>query len=152
METLKYLKTLVEEIHSVVIATTDENGLPVTRVIDMMLYDEEGIYFLTAKGKAFYNQLMNKSYISLSGMTAGKDSMSKKAISISGAVRNIGSGRLEEVFEKNPYMATIYTSQESRSALEVFCLYRGQGEYFDLSTSPITRGSFVLAEKSYTDY
>lgn len=53
----KYLKYIVEQIHSTVVATVDENGLPVTCVIDMMDYDEDGLYFLTAKGKRFYDRL-----------------------------------------------------------------------------------------------
>ncbi|GAF05201.1 4Fe-4S binding protein [Saccharicrinis fermentans] len=85
---------------------------------------------------------MYKSYVSVSGMTASTGSMGKKAISISGAVRNIGSNKLDAIFEKNKYMSEIYPTAKSRTALEVFCLYRGQGEYFDLSTKPITRGSF----------
>ncbi|MDO4621320.1 MAG: (4Fe-4S)-binding protein, partial [Eubacteriales bacterium] len=58
--TKEYLKVLVEDIHSTTIATIDENGRPLTRVIDMMLWDEKGVYFLTAKGKAFYQQLMEQ--------------------------------------------------------------------------------------------
>ena len=52
-----YLELLVETIHSTTIATIGADGHPQTRVIDMMLYDEQGVYFLTAKGKAFYAQL-----------------------------------------------------------------------------------------------
>ena len=37
METVKYLQILTEEIHSVVVATLNEEGRPETRVIDMML-------------------------------------------------------------------------------------------------------------------
>lgn len=49
----KYLDMLVNDIHSVVIATTDDENRPVTRVIDIMLEDGRTFYFLTAKGKAF---------------------------------------------------------------------------------------------------
>ena len=49
---LKYIKILVEEIHSTTVATIGADGHPQTRVIDMMHYDEVGVYFLTAKGKA----------------------------------------------------------------------------------------------------
>ena len=56
----EYLKLLVEGIHSTTIATIGADGHPQTRVIDMMLYDERGVYFLTAKGKAFYAQLMER--------------------------------------------------------------------------------------------
>lgn len=60
-----YLKLLVEGIHSTTIATIGADGHPQTRVIDMMLYDKQGVYFLTARGKAFYTQLMAQGYIAL---------------------------------------------------------------------------------------
>ena len=101
---MNYLKKLVEEFHSAVVATIDHKGLPQTRAIDMMLYNEKGIYFLTAKGKDFYQQLINQNYISL---TALKD---KKAISLRGKVKNIDSEKLDILFEKNPYMKQIYLS------------------------------------------
>lgn len=72
---LKYIKILVEEIHSTTVATIGADGHPQTRVIDMMHYDEAGVYFLTAKGKAFYDQLMEQGYIAVS---ATKD---KKTVS-----------------------------------------------------------------------
>lgn len=144
MKTKSVLKILAEEIHSVVIATVDKNGLPATRVIDIMLHDDESVYFITAKGKMFYTQLMEKGYISLSGITFGKDSMSKKSISISGAVKNINTEKLKDIFAKNQYMESIYPTPESKTALKVFKLYRGQGEFFDLTTKPITRKSFTL--------
>ena len=52
----KYLKILVEDIHSTTVATIGADGHPQTRVIDIMLYDEKGVYFLTAKGKVFYEE------------------------------------------------------------------------------------------------
>ena len=58
MQDMNYLKKLVEEFHSTVVATIDHKGLPQTRAIDMMLYDEKGLYFLTAKGKDFYQHLI----------------------------------------------------------------------------------------------
>ncbi|WKY42930.1 4Fe-4S binding protein [Eubacteriaceae bacterium ES2] len=146
MKTKEYLKILKEEIHSTVIATKDDRGFPVTRVIDIMLVDDVGLYFLTAKGKAFYEQLMTQNYVALTGMTSGTDSMKRKAISIRGRVKNIGDQKLTEIFEGDPYMATIYPSEVSRRALQVFCLYEGAGEYFDLSTKPIRRANFVIGK------
>lgn len=72
----------------------------------------------------------------------GGDTLSTTAISVRGAVRNIGEKRLAEIFEKNPYMAKIYPTEKSREALEVFQLYKGQGEYFDLAQLPPYRQSF----------
>ena len=141
MTTQEILNTLQSDIHSVVFATLDEYGLPQTCVIDLMLADDDGLYFLTAKGKSFYHRLMAKPVVALSGMKGG-DPLSTTAISVRGAVRNIGEKRLAEIFEKNPYMAKIYPTEKSREALEVFQLYKGQGEYFDLAQLPLYRQSF----------
>ena len=70
--------------------------------------------------------------------------MNKKAVSIRGKAVNIGSEKLKEVFEQNPYMAEIYPQEESRTALEVFQVAEGTGEFFDLSVKPIYRDTFVL--------
>ena len=138
MRTEDYLKILVEEIHSTTVATISDDGHPQTRVIDMMLYDEDGVYFLTAKGKAFYAQLMDQGFIALS---ATRDKIS---VSLRGKIRNVGADKLDEIFEKNAYMQGIYPG-DTRSALEVFCIYEAQGEYFDISEpSHIVRDSFVI--------
>ena len=96
-----YIQTLVEDIHSATVATIGADGHPQTRIIDMMLWDDRGVYFLTARGKAFYAQLMEQKYIALS---ATKDKIS---ISLRGHIRNIGSEKLDEIFEKNQYMQSI---------------------------------------------
>lgn len=144
MQTADYLIILKNDIHSAVFATIDENGLPDARVIDIMLVDSNSLYFITAKGKKFYKQLMEQKFAAVSGMTDGDHSLDKKAISIRGKIRNIGNTKLEEVFTENPYMNEIYPSIESRNALAVFQMYEGQGEYFDLSAKPIYRDTFYL--------
>ena len=60
MTKMDYLELLVDEIHSTTVATIGSDGHPQTRIIDMMYYDEEGVYFLTATGKTFYDQLMEQ--------------------------------------------------------------------------------------------
>lgn len=133
-----YLKILTEDIHSAAIATLDKNGRPITRIIDIMLYDDQGIYFLTAKGKEFYRQLMEQKYISLSAV---KD---KRSITLRGETENIGSEKLDEIFEKNPYMKGIYPD-DPEEALEVFRLYKATGEFFDISDpTNVTRGSISI--------
>lgn len=154
MTTKDYLQVLRNEIHSTVMATVNDKGHPVTRVIDVMLVDDTTFYFLTAKGKEFYRQLTAQKYIALSGMTGGEGmdvkeaSLHKKAISIRGEIESIGSEKLDEIFEANPYMASIYPEPETRQALEVFKMTDGVGEFFDLSTQPITRGEFYVGKKA----
>lgn len=140
METIDFLKILTEDIHSVVVATLNDEGRPETRVIDMMLYDEQGLYFLTARGKSFYRQLMQQGYVSLSG------TKTKRAVRVDGRVRSIGHEKLNEIFAHNPYMGKIYPG-DTREVLEVFQLYEGTGEFFDISDpAHIERGSFVIGK------
>lgn len=147
MTTNDILQILQRDIHSTVFATVDDSGLPQTCVIDLMLADEDGLYFLTAKGKSFYDRLTKRPFVAISGMQGG-DTLSTVAISVRGTVRSIGRERLEEIFEKNPYMAKIYPTEKSRDALEVFQLYKGEGEYFDLSQLPPCRQSFSFGGES----
>ena len=44
-------------------------------------------------------------------------------------------------------MADIYKSEASRAALDVFQLYEGEGEYFDLSCLPSKRAAFTFGGK-----
>lgn len=145
MKYTDYFAFLVDEIHSVIAATTDKNGLPVTCAIDIMDWDENGLYFLTAKGKNFYYRLKRQTYIALTGMK-GEDTMSSTALSIGGKVAEIGAERLPQLFRKNPYMHEIYPTVESAAALTVFQIYAGKGEWFDLSKKPIERDSFTFGE------
>ncbi|MCR4793882.1 MAG: 4Fe-4S binding protein [Ruminococcus sp.] len=148
-----YLNFIVDEIHSTVVATVDSDGLPVTCVIDMMYADENGLYFLTAKGKNFYQRLKDKGYLALSGKK-GEDTMNCTAISVRGKVREIGAEMLPLLFENNSYMLEIYPTDESRKALTVFQIYECSGEWFDLSKKPIERDSFTFggAENKESGY
>ncbi len=147
MEAKDYLGYLVEQIHTTVVATVDDEGLPVTAAIDMMDYDGEGLYFLTARGKSFYDRLKKRGFLALTGMK-GQDTMSTAALSLRGKVRELGEAYLPRLFEKNSYMSEIYPTEESRRALTVFQLYEGSGEYFDLSKKPIERASFSFGGKA----
>ncbi len=86
MKTIDYLRYLQEEIHTTVVATVDDDGHPMTAAIDMMDYDKNGLYFLTAKGKGFYDRLKKREYMALTGMK-GEDTMSCVAVSIRGKVK-----------------------------------------------------------------
>ena len=64
MTVIEFFRTVCEDIHSTVVATADKNNLPVTCVIDIMDYDSDGLYFLTARGKNFYDRLKAHGYLS----------------------------------------------------------------------------------------
>ena len=153
MKTVDYLSYIVNEIHTTIVATVDDEGLPVTAAIDMMDCDDNSLYFLTAKGKGFYDRLIKRQFLAFTAMK-GEDTMSSVAVSIRGKVRELGPDKIPELFEKNPYMREIYPTEESMQALTVFQIYEGTGEWFDLSKTPIERASFTFggAEKKTEGY
>lgn len=48
-------------------------------------------------------------------------------------------------------MNEIYPTKYSISALTVFMIYNGSGEWFDLSKKPIERESFTFGDANYAD-
>ena len=143
METKDYFSFLVNEIHTTVVATVDDEGLPVTAAIDMMDHDDDSLYFLTAKGKGFYDRLVKRGFLAFTALK-GEDTMSSVALSVRGKVRELGYDKIPELFEKNPYMHEIYPTEESMHALTVFQICEGTGEWFDLRVKPVERASFTF--------
>ena len=148
MDAKDYLAYVVKQIHTTIVATVDDAGLPVTAAIDMMDSDDDSLYFLTAKGKGFYDRLVKRGFLALTALK-GDDTMSSVAVSIRGKVRELGYGKIPELLEKNPYMYAIYPTEQAQRALTAFQVYEGTGEWFDLSRRPIERASFTFggAEK-----
>ncbi len=153
MQPMDYLSYISDVIHTTIVATVDDDGLPVTAAIDMMDSDEDGLYFLTARGKGFYDRLKKRGYLALTALK-GEDTMHSVAVSLRGKVRELGPEPLDRLFARNPYMADIYPSERSREALTVFKIYEGAGEWFDLSKRPIERADFTFggAERQREGY
>ena len=129
---------LLREVKSVTFATVN-NGEPAARIIDVMLVEEDGLYFLTARGKAFYEQLRKNEKIAICGMD-------KNYVS----VRLVGDiemckdrAVLDKIFEHNPMMNDLYQG-EKRDILESFHLHLAKGEIFDLSVEPPGRERFAF--------
>ena len=107
----------------------------------MMMSDENSLYFLTAKGKSFYDRLVKNNHLALTAMK-GTDTMHTSAVSIQGLVRELGPNMLPTLFEKNPYMYEIYPTEKSRTILTVFQIYAGTGEWYSLKGKTIERKTF----------
>ena len=98
---MDYLDYIVREIHTTIVATVDDEGLPVTAAIDMMDSDGKSLYFLTARGKSFYDRLKKRGFLALTAIK-GESTMTSVAVSLRGKVRELGYNRIPDLFEKNP--------------------------------------------------
>lgn len=137
MEAKQFLE-LIREVKDLAFATVAEDGRPTVRIIDVMLVEDDRLYFLTARGKEFYSQLIAQKFVAITGMTKNWE-----MLSLRGSVERADRALLERIFENNPSMNEVYPGT-SRDILDVFCIKEGQGEYFDLSKTPIYRETILL--------
>ena len=117
-------------------ATVDQEGHPRSRIINVMIAADEGMYIVTSKGKPFYEQLMNTGEIALSAMCPDCQSLR-----FYGKIRKVEKQWVDRVFEENPGMNEVYPG-DTRYILDAFLIYEGSGEWFDLMHYPISRETF----------
>lgn len=117
-------------------ATVDQEGHPRSRIINVMIAADEGMYIVTSKGKPFYEQLMNTGEIALSAMCPDCQSLK-----FYGKIRKAEKLWVDRVFEENPGMNEVYPG-DTRYILDAFLIYEGSGEWFDLMHYPISRETF----------
>ncbi len=138
---------LLREIKDVAFATVDENGNPQVRIIDVIIVEDETLYFVTARGKSFHKELVQSGKVAITGLTKDFES-----IRLMGNVYLVEDQKkwLDRVFEENPVMNGVYPG-ESRYILDVFAIDEGEMEYFNLNQSPIYRESFSLKNSKVTE-
>lgn len=133
----------LREVRDVAFATIDEDGQPAVRIIDVMMVEDGRLYFVAARGKAFYGQVMRTRYVAIVGQ-----SPDYRTCRLSGPVEHPDDPAeqrrlVDRVFELNPSMEALYPG-EARYVLEAFYVKKGQGEYFDLGRHPLFRAPFSL--------
>ena len=139
MNAEKCLKML-REIKDCAFANVDEKGFPQIRMIDVMLVEDEKLYFCTARGKDFYQQLMRDGNVAITGMNS-----KFQMLRLNAKAKHLDDQKLwiDRIFENNPSMNEVYPD-DSRHILEAFCIDHGEVEFFDLGVKPIVRNTFSL--------
>lgn len=127
----------IRSIKSVAFATADNNQ-PFVRFADVMLVEEDKLYFLVGRGKSFYRQLKKNPILALAGMDA-----TYKSIRITGKVEFVDREWIDRIFEANPMMNDLYPN-EKRDVLDAYCMTSGVGDIFDLSVVPPERERFAF--------
>ncbi len=134
---------ILRDVKDVAFATVDEKGIPQIRIIDIMLAENEKIYFCTARGKNFYAQLMRDDHIAITAVN--KDF---QMVRLSGTAEKLAEQKawIDRIFEENPSMNGVYPN-ESRYILEPFIIANANIEFFDLGKEPINRQNFVIGNR-----
>ena len=126
---LEFLKN----IRSVAIATVNNNK-PEVRIVDVMLHEDDKLYFVVARGKPYYEQLRANPAISIVAMDENY-----VTVRVRGKIEFVDNSLLDRVFEANPVLGHIYPG-ETREILEVFCLPKPEKSLISQQTSLNARG------------
>ena len=131
---------ILRSVKDAAFATVDGKGCPQVRIIDVMLVEEEQLYFCTARGKDFYRQLTASGQVAVTALNP-----EYQMVRLSGKARRLTEQKkwINRIFEENPSMKEVYPG-DSRHILEPFCVEEGEIEFFDLGKSPIVRASFAI--------
>ena len=135
-EKAKKYVTMFRQVKIASAATVDAGGHPQSRIINIMIANDDGMYIVTSKGKPFYKQLTATGEIALSAMCP--DCQSRK---FTRRQRRADKNWVGEVFLQKTGKKEVYPGN-SRYILDAFLIYEGSGEWFDLLNYPISRESF----------
>lgn len=123
-------------------ATVDRNGCPQVRSISAIHYEPDAIYFYTARGKNFCQQLMQDGHVQLHALTKYKEMIRLSAIAF--PVPDEEQEHWKDViFHEQPYLANVYPG-DTRSIGIIFVIRDAQVEYFNLGVRPIDRAYFTM--------
>lgn len=133
-------------------ATVDSEGAPQVRNISAIHYEENALYFFTARGKNFCKELMEDGRVQILCYTKYKE-----MIRLSGKAYVVADEEQEKwrekIFQEQPYLANVYPG-DTRSIGIIFCIDEAEIEYFNLGVNPIFRETYLLGnakikEKGY---
>lgn len=130
MDYSEYLKFLEEEIGASVFSSVDSEGKVHSRIINVGVGNEQGVFFMTAPTTNFYQQLQDNSNVAVTGQINDDDGF--RVIRLTGQVRELGKEKLEEILKDNPYAQDVYPDEEERASVQAFQIYKGEGNYHHL--------------------
>ena len=131
---------MLREMRDVVFSTVDAHGLPRARIIDVMIIEEGALYFCTARGKDFHQELTENGNVAITGLNR-----EWQTVRLTGKAELLPDGKrwIDRIFAENPSMNNVYPG-ESRYILDPFRVSAGQIEFFDLGKEPVNRESFAF--------
>lgn len=123
-------------------ATVDSQGAPQIRNISAIHYEDNALYFFTARGKNFCRELEEDGRVQILAYTKYKEMirLSGKAYAVADEDQKKWT---DIIFEEQPYLANVYPG-ETRNIGIIFCIDEGEVEYFNLGVNPIFRETYSL--------
>ena len=123
-------------------ATVDKNGAPQVRCVSAIHFEPDSLYFLTARGKSFCEELLADGRVQMLAYTRYKEMirLSGKAAPVSEKERR---ERVDTIFSEQPYLSNVYP-EDTRDICVIFEIKDFTIEYFCLGVNPILRETYTV--------
>lgn len=133
-------------------ATVDRKGNPQVRCISAIHFDEDSLYFFTARGKDFCEELLENGKVQILAYTRFKEMIRLSAKAIP-APDTEWEEKINTIFNEQPYLINVYPNDTRKIGI-IFEIKDAEIEYFHLGVNPIFRESYTLgagtlSEKGY---
>lgn len=145
----EFLNFIVNEIHNAVVSTVDDD-LPSAQVVDLLLIKNGKIYITTStRNHPFFDALnkaeQNHKIVLINGYK-GNGTMGSCGFSLKANTKNLQHKYIEEIFDKNPYLNTIYEKNipKAKEILNVFELTPIRAGYLDHRVVPAYWREFLF--------
>lgn len=149
MDAKTCLKKL-EYVGVLAFATVDKFGAPQIRNISAIHYEHDdpksgAMYFFTAKGKAFCDELLTDGRVQVLGYTKFKEMirLSAKAVPVPEEDQR---KFIDIIFEEQPYLSNVYPGDTRYLAGIMFQITSAEIEYFNLGVNPIFRENYTIGK------
>ena len=128
-------------------ATVDKTGAPQIRCISAIHYEPDLLYFFTARGKAFCDELLTDGRVQILAYTRYKE-----MIRLSGRAlpADDQAAKIDTIFAEQPYLANVYPG-DTRNIGIIFELKDLTIEYFNLGVSPIFRETYAVGQAQISE-
>ena len=123
-------------------ATVDQEGAPQIRCISAIHFEPDSLYFFTARGKAFCNELLSDGRVQVLAYTRFKEMIRLSGKAVPSAEQE---EKINTIFSEQPYLANVYP-EETRDIGIIFELNSFTIEYFNLGVNPIFRETYIVGQ------
>ncbi len=123
-------------------ATVDKTGAPQIRCVSAIHYERNSLYFFTARGKAFCDELLSDGRVQILAYTRFKEMIRLSGRAVPAEAQE---EKISTIFAEQPYLANVYP-EDTRNIGIVFELNDFTIEYFNLGVNPIFRETYTVGQ------
>ena len=134
----------LEYVGVLAFATVNKSGAPQIRNISAIHFEPDRLYFFTARGKDFCDELLRDGRVQILGYTKYKEMIRLSAKTVPAEAEK-QSEYIDAIFQEQPYLSNVYPGDTRKIGI-IFEITNAAIEYFHLGVNPIFRENYVLGD------